>query len=159
MDQVVADLSVAADQAGLQGAQAAVLPQGVQELLAVRRVQPEAQGQGAAAHGLGPAPAELAFEAGIDLDEAPAGLLGDHHAVRGVVEGPGELLLAGAAGRARAVLPLGADHANDARRISGAVIVPVRAAADLQPVQAAVRPASTMAHGLRLSGVVLQLLE
>ncbi|MCY1287211.1 hypothetical protein D9M70_361990 [compost metagenome] len=90
--------AIAVLQVHFQLAEAAVLLQGVEHRLALPWVFPDPQVQGAAADGLVLAPAELAFETGVDLDEAAAGAVGDHHRLGRAAEGLGELLLALAQG-------------------------------------------------------------
>ncbi|MNQ57229.1 hypothetical protein D3C85_713760 [compost metagenome] len=98
VEQADTAAAVPVAQVHFQLAQAADLLQDVEHRLALPRVFPYAQVEGAAADGLVLAPAELALEAGVDLDEAAAGAIGDHHRLGRAAERLGELLLALAQG-------------------------------------------------------------
>lgn len=115
-------------------------------LVALFGVDPQAQFQAGLADHLAAGPAEHVFEVLVDLEDHAIAAAGQQNGVGAQVKQRGEALFR--IDQRRFPFALAGDLADHADHLRSAVRVVGQAAVDLQPVQAAVRPADTVAHGL-----------
>ncbi|MNG07149.1 hypothetical protein D3C84_904380 [compost metagenome] len=140
------DLAIARPQFHLHARQFALGLDGFQQFCPLSGVNPQAQFQGGAADHIVQRPAEQASEILVGLADQPVLLAGQQNHVRAQVKQRGEAFFRAA----QRLFPLAlmgdlADHPDHAW---ATVLVGQYAAADLQPVQAAIGPDDAVVHGL-----------
>ena len=116
------------------------------QLIALAGVNPEIQLMDGAAKNVAGVPAEGVGEVLVDLDNLAVVVAHQHHDVGAQAEQAGEAFLGGA--QSLGTLLLGADVADHAEHARPTIGLALQAAGNLQPVQAAVRPANTVAQGV-----------
>ncbi len=141
-------MHLAADGAKLhfEDQRAAVGPGRFQHHMALFGVDPQAQFQAGLADHLAAGPAEHVFEVLVDLEDHAVVAAGEQNGIGAEVEQGGEAFFR--IDQRCFPLALAGDFADHPNHLWPAVRVVGQAAVDLQPVQAAVRPADTVAHGL-----------
>ncbi len=130
----------------LEDQRATVGPGRFQHLVALFGVDPQAQFQAGLADHLAAGPAEHVFEVLVDLEDHAVVAAGEQNGIGAEVEQGGEAFFR--IDQRRFPLALAGDFADHPDHLWPAVQVVGQAAVDLKPVQAAVRPADTVAHGL-----------
>ena len=145
-EDAIVDLPVAGAKLHLHAGQLALGLGGLDQLRALLGVHPQAQFQRGAADRVLDRPAEQAFEILVGFGDQAVFLAGQQDHVRAQVKQRGEAFLRTA--QRLFALALVGDFADHADHSWTAVLVRQQAAADLQPVQAAVGPANAVVHRL-----------
>ncbi|MCY1412879.1 hypothetical protein D9M71_282970 [compost metagenome] len=140
------DLPVAGAQLHFQVDRFAVVARGLEDLVALLRVDPQAQFDGGLVDNLVAGPAEDLFKVLVDLVDQAVGAASQQDDIGAQVKQRGKALFR--VDQCGFAFALAGNLANHADHLWAAGLALAQAAVDLQPVQAAVRPADPVTHGL-----------